>query len=253
MIAHCGRRRSWTSRERKSRSITTIPSRISLACWCAIAASTVAPALSAQDTSLVVVEKDRVEITMIPPKLRIRQPRVSQIGFYSWRLDLKTADGLSIVLASDTLMRTDNVRDIGRGSTLRRCADGKDFSSLRCRTVMTDSVSMRGDKLRIVIRDSAIVAMVRKDRPSTMWGSTFEPNGRFRVDRLTVDFDDDDKDEKPPLPDPGIVRPKNGRRVPPVSNVRQPKCDLTVAYGASESSAPSALYICRRNAPHKAP
>ncbi len=161
-------------------------------CVCVIAALAWAPTLAAQDTSVVVVQKDRIEITMIPPKLRIRQPRLAQTGFYSWRVDLKTSDGLSIVLASDTLMRTDNIRDIVRGSTLRGCADGKDFSSRRCHTVMTDSVSVsdRGDELRIVIRDSTIVALVRKDRPHTMWGSTFEPNGRFRVDRLSVDYDD---------------------------------------------------------------
>lgn len=161
-----------------------------------VAAFVSAPNLAAQDTSLVVVEKDRMEITMIPPKLRIRQPRPAQVGFYAWRLDLKTSDGLTIVLASDTVMRTDNIRDIVRGSTLRRCPTEKDFSSLRCKTVMTDSVSMRGDALRIVVRDSAIVTQVRKDRPPTMWGSAFEPNGRFRVDRLTVDYDDDDV--KPP-------------------------------------------------------
>lgn len=192
-----------------------------LSAVCVFAACLSAPTLTAQDTSLVIVEKDRVEITMIPPKLRIRPPRVAQVGFYSWRLDLMTADGLSIVLASDTLMRTDNIRDIVRGSTLRRCADGKDFSSLRCQTVMTDSVSVRGDELRIVIRNPAIVATVRKDRPLTMWGSTFEPNGRFRVDRLTVDFEDEDN-AKAPLPENGTVSLKTGRQVAPPLDARRP-------------------------------
>jgi len=191
-----------------------------VSCVGAIATLASAPALAAQDTSLVVVEKVRLVVTMIPPKLRIRQPRLAQVGFYSWRLDLKTADGLSIVLASDTVMRTDNIRDIVRGSTLRRCSDGKDFSSLRCRTPMTDSVSVRDDELRIVIRDSTIVAMVRKERPRTMWGSTFEPNGRFRVDRLTVDFDDDD-DEKPP-PETGMAGLATGQRATKTPYVQKP-------------------------------
>ncbi|MEP6832609.1 MAG: hypothetical protein ABJB74_04405 [Gemmatimonas sp.] len=163
-----------------------------LVSMCVVTASLSPRVAKAQDTSLVVVEKQRIEITMIPPKLRIRQTRSSMIGFYSWRVDLKTADGMSVVLVSDTVMRTDNIRDIARGSTLRRCTDGKDFSSLRCKTVMTDSVTVHGDELRIVIRDPAMVALVRKERPSTMWGSTFEPNGRFRVDRLTVEYDDAD-------------------------------------------------------------
>ena len=154
------------------------------------------PALAAQDTSIVVVEKDRVEITMIPPKLRIRQSRSALVGLYAWRIDLKTSDGLSIVIASDTVMRTDNLRDIVRGSTLRRCPPEADFSSQRCTTVMTDSVRMLGDAVRIVVRDTGIVAQVRKDRPVTMWGSTFEPNGRFRVDRLAVDYNDDDGDRE---------------------------------------------------------
>ena len=61
---------------------------------------------------------------------------------------------------------------------------------------MADSVRMLGDAVRIVVRDTGIVAQVRKDRPVTMWGSTFEPNGRFRVDRLTVDYNDDDGDRE---------------------------------------------------------
>ncbi|MEO7363492.1 MAG: hypothetical protein ABI120_24370 [Gemmatimonadaceae bacterium] len=189
-------------------------------CLSAIAALASPPGLAAQDSSLVVVQKDRIEITMSSPKLRIRQTRLAQSGFYSWRLDLKTVDGLSIVLASDTVMRTDNIRDIVRGSTLRRCSDGKDFSSLRCRTPMSDSVSLRDDELRIVIRDSTIVAMVRKERPRTMWGSTFEPNGRFRVDRLTVEFDDDE--DKTPPPDPGMGGLKTGQAATKTPDVRKP-------------------------------
>lgn len=177
-----------------------------------IALAIAAPApevLAAQDTSLVVVGKDRIEITMIQPKLRVRQTRGSLVGFYSWRIDLKTTDGGSIVIASDTVMRTDNIRDIVRGSTLRRCADERDFSSQRCTTVLRDSVSVRDDVVRIVLRDSAIVARVRKDRPVTMWGSAFEPNGRFRVDRLSVEYDDDEDDPPVPARSPVAARIRN--------------------------------------------
>lgn len=187
---------------------------IRLRWWCCALVLAFCPnsALSAQDTSLVVVGKDRVEITIIPPKMRVRQTRNALIGFYSWRVDLKTSDGQSIVVASDTVMRTDNIRDLVRGSTLRRCPLQPDFSSLRCNTVMPDSLTVRGDAVRIVLRDAAIVALIRKDRPLTMWGSAFEPNGRFRVDRLAVEYDDEDEaPARSALPETGNRRPNSGR------------------------------------------
>ncbi|MGV3711105.1 MAG: hypothetical protein ACO1Q7_19945 [Gemmatimonas sp.] len=148
--------------------------------------------IAAQETNQVTVDNDRVEIALVQPKLRIRQNRSLQNGFYAWRIDLRTKDGSAIAIAADTAMRTDNIRDIVRGSTLRRCPDAHDFSSLRCSTRLADSVSVRNDVVRIVLRDSSLVRLIRADRPPAVWASVFEPNGRFRVDRIRVRFDDDE-------------------------------------------------------------
>lgn len=149
---------------------------------------------TAQDSASVFVMRDRVIIDVQPPKLRVRPPRTAQIGFYAWRIDIKAGEDVSFALAADTAMRTTMLRDIVRVSSLRRCADPKDFSTLRCTIPMSDSVMVRGDGLRFVVRDSSIVALVRRARPSAMWASTFEPNGQFRVDRMNVRYADGDGD-----------------------------------------------------------
>ncbi|MEO7998261.1 MAG: hypothetical protein ABI852_12500 [Gemmatimonadaceae bacterium] len=151
--------------------------------------------LGAQDSAAVFVMRDRVIIDVQPPKLRVRPPRTAQLGFYSWRIDIKAGDGVSLAFTADTAMRVTGLRDIARASSLRRCADPKDFATLRCRIPMSDSVTVRGDGLRFIVRDSSIVALVRKARPTTMWASTFEPNGQFRVDRISVRYADGDGDE----------------------------------------------------------
>lgn len=153
--------------------------------------------LFAQDSAAVFVMKDRVIIDIQPPKLRVRPARLAQAGFYTWRIDIQGAESVSIAFAADTVMRTTNIRDIVRASSLRRCADVKDFSTLRCKIPMSDSVTVRGDGLRFIVRDSGIVALVRKVRPTAMWASTFEPNGQFRIDRITVRYADGDVDEPP--------------------------------------------------------
>lgn len=146
----------------------------------------------AQDTTSMIVEKDRVLITIMPPKLRVRPARSAQFGFYAWRVDIKADmkanDGVSIAFTADSAMRSSSMRDIVSAGTLRGCADPKDFSTLRCKVPMSDSVTLRGEGLRMVIRDSSIVALMWRQRSAVVWASTFEPNGQFRVDRVNVRF-----------------------------------------------------------------
>ena len=54
------------------------------------------------------------------------------------------------------------------------------------------ATGVRGEGIRMIIRDSSIVAMMWRDRPLALWGSTFEPRGQFRLDRLKVRFEDPD-------------------------------------------------------------
>lgn len=166
-----------------------------------IAASVFAHAVAAQDSASVVVEKDRVQITMGRPLLRVRVPKSEQAGYYSWRFDV-LADSTarvalaSIVLAADSAMRSANPRDIVNGSTLRRCAEPRDFSSRRCTLVLHDSARVDGDSLRVVIRDSTLVALMWVTRPRTVTSSVFQPGGRFRVDQMGVRFVEPDTSKR---------------------------------------------------------
>ena len=146
----------------------------------------------AQNSTAVLVEKDRVIIDIMPPKLRVKPPRSGQYGFYAWRIDIQSGGDVSFAFTADTAMRSNGLRDIVRASSLRRCADPKDFSTLRCRIPMTDTVVVQGDGIRMLIRDPSLVAFMWKHRPTGLWGSTFEPNGQYRVDRIQVRFEDSD-------------------------------------------------------------
>lgn len=158
-----------------------------------IVTSLFAEAADAQDSASVVVEKDRVQITLGRPLLSVRVPKSEQAGYYRWRFDVLSdsttrAVLASIVLAADSAMRSANPRDIVRGSTLRRCAEPGDVSSRRCTIVLNDSARVDGESLRVVIRDSFIVALMWANRPRTVTGSVFQPGGRFRVDQMGVRF-----------------------------------------------------------------
>lgn len=181
---------------RRAFSLASVGRRVVSVVGAAVLSAMMPRSALAQDSTAVIVESDRMVIDLLPPKLRVKPARSQQYGFYAWRVDIKGKEPVSMAFTADTAMRGTNIRDIVRGSSLRRCAEPKDFSSQRCRIPMPDSVVVRGEGIRIIIRDSSMVAMMWKERPLELWGATFEPNGQFRLDRLKVRFEDPDDQDR---------------------------------------------------------
>ncbi len=138
----------------------------------------------------VVVESKAVVVSLPQHAARWRSQSDGAAGFYSWRLDAMRGPGLSLVLAADTMMRISNLAQIVAGSALRRCQDIHNPSARSCTLPMNDSVGVKDDFVLIILRDPATVSYFRESRPPTVSVTTFDPHGRFRIERFRVRYAD---------------------------------------------------------------
>ena len=156
------------------------------------------PQLDAQTTSKirkpyleeVVVENKAIVIALPQQGSRWRSPYDGQPGFYSWRVDAKAGPGLSVVLAADTMIRGQNLTQVVAGSWLRKCQDAHNRSARSCTIRLKDSVGVKDDFVLMILRDPATVAYFKESRPATVSVSTFNPHGRFRLERFRVRYRD---------------------------------------------------------------
>lgn len=138
-----------------------------------------------------VVEADNVMLLLAPLPKRWRHDLAGKRGYFSWRIDVLSGAGLSIVLAADTAMRTTDVKRIVEGSTLRRCASPEIMSARNCTITMpADTVFERIDYVQFHLRDTAIVNYFRRSRPAQLTGTIHEPEGRFRIDVIPIAYHD---------------------------------------------------------------
>lgn len=143
-------------------------------------------------TGAAVVEKNRLVFTLAAPVVQIKTPESAKYGYYAWRLDMTARDGvsegLSMVLVSDTAMRTNDIDDILKGSTLRLCSNPKGISVLSCKQPLESKVFAQGKHVHLEVRDSTIVSLIRSIRPRTVSSRVFEPMGKFRTDELVYSY-----------------------------------------------------------------
>lgn len=140
-----------------------------------------------------VVEKDRLLFTIPGAVVKVPLPESQRYGFYLWRLDTSDREGLSMVLAADTAMRTANLVDIVRSSRLRLCPTAKEPSGLNCTRPLIGGASAHDTDVRMEIRDTGVVSMVRRRRPVAVWMTSYSPQGLFRIDSLKIVYRDRDK------------------------------------------------------------
>ncbi|MEO7996379.1 MAG: hypothetical protein ABI852_02980 [Gemmatimonadaceae bacterium] len=138
----------------------------------------------------IVVEETAVIVSLKQQQARWRPSLDGKPGFYSWRLDMNAQPTLGIVLAADTMMRVDNLAQIVKGSSLRLCAEGKEVATSSCKTILRDTVGVHDDFVQIILRDTSIVSYFREVRPGSVRSTTFDPHGRFHLERLRVLYRD---------------------------------------------------------------
>lgn len=138
----------------------------------------------------VVVEEAAVVISLKQQTARWRPSLEGKPGFYSWRLDVNATPALGIVLAADTMMRGTALAQIVKGSSLRRCSGESDITARSCTTPLRDTVGVNDNYVQIILRDTSIVAYFREVRPGSVRSATFDPHGRFHLERLRVLYRD---------------------------------------------------------------
>lgn len=138
----------------------------------------------------VVVESRAIVVALPQQGSRYRNPFDGQPGFYSWRIDANAGPGLSVVLAADTMLRAGNLAQAVAASSLRKCQDAHNTSARSCTIKLKDSVGVKDDHVLMILRDPATLAYFKEVRPATVSVSTFDPHGRFRLERFRVRYRD---------------------------------------------------------------
>lgn len=138
-----------------------------------------------------IVDVDEVRLIIEPLGSAWRYNLHGGAGFFSWRIDVSEGGGLALALAADTMMRSTNAVRMVNGSTLRLCQNPKEPSVRSCTAAVRGDVRARDNYVQFTLKDSAVVAFFRKTRPSHLYGTTFEPMGKFRVDAIPVAYRDD--------------------------------------------------------------
>lgn len=161
-----------------------------------------APTMHAQALRLgadapAIVEHNRIILAMpLPFGMRFDLPAAPaspRIGFFAWRITIETPMPFVIAFVSDTALRTNNIADVLRAATPRRCASADAESVLDCTTPIAASTELVGDHFRLIIKDSAFVAMVRRDRPVSLWRSMIVPSGRIQLRQVRFEYRDTER------------------------------------------------------------
>lgn len=126
----------------------------------------------------VIVGRNRIHISVPRPIIGPRSSVPNVVGFYTWKLEVPGARGFSIVLASDTALRTTAVSSIAPALTLRLCPTPNSVSVRDCTIPLTAQVHFSSNAIRAVITDSALVTRIRQERPLLFLRTSIEPRGR---------------------------------------------------------------------------
>ena len=154
--------------------------------------STPIPGMPFIKPNTIVVTRSRVVIMYMEPDVTVPLGKDDRYGYYVWRWNINEGGtAISLVLASDTAMRSANFGDIVKGSRVRRCRSIFETSALACAEPIDAFVSRQGQGFRIEVSDSAVVNAVHAAKPHTATGLTFVPTGRAVAATLTVLYVDE--------------------------------------------------------------
>lgn len=131
---------------------------------------------------MAVVENTMIRIDIARPGIYERRADAqSQVGYYAWRVSVNAPEPFTLVLMSDTAMRSTNLREILRASTLRMCPSAAPDSLLDCTIPIRARTDLRTDEFSLIISDKDFVNRIRRERPQLYTRSRIEPRGRIQV------------------------------------------------------------------------
>ncbi len=125
------------------------------------------------------VEKDRLVIRFPLPYELQRAPSPPVTGYFVWRMTVPTLQPFSVVVTSDTALSSAALEEVLRASTVRLCADPMVESARACTNPINASLAIAGNHFRVLIKDTALVARVRRERPAVYTRYVVYPGGRY--------------------------------------------------------------------------
>lgn len=128
-----------------------------------------------------IVDKNRIVIFLPLPYEAMKPPNPPVAGYFVWRVTVETLQPFSVVVTSDTALHSSKAADVLRATTVRLCADPTVESARACTSPTSASMEVAVDHFRIILRDAALVARVRRERPAMYWRYVVEPGGRFAL------------------------------------------------------------------------
>jgi hypothetical protein len=136
------------------------------------------------------VYADHIRIYYPVPFELVSDPAKPVAGIFAWMFSVEEHGGFSVVLTADTAMRTSNVNNILKHSSLRLCAETTPTNVRSCTNPVKGVAKNMGGWVEIDIDDKALLARIRTERPQNYWRYVYEPNGRYRIDRKLLDYRD---------------------------------------------------------------
>ena len=125
----------------------------------------------------VIVERQTIRLSVPLPVISPSAgPHV--MGFYAWQLAVPGPNAFSIVLMSDSALRTTEVNEITRSLTLRRCPTAQPASLRECTIPVAALVYYEREAIRALVTDVDLVMQLRAERPLYFVRTTIEPRGR---------------------------------------------------------------------------
>ena len=125
------------------------------------------------------VDKSRITFFLPLPYDLLKVPQAPVVGYFVWRITVETAQPFSIVVTSDTALRSNKAGELLRATSVRLCADPLVESAHECNAPVSAVMEVADDHFRITIRDADLVARVRRERPPLYWRYVIEPRGRY--------------------------------------------------------------------------
>ena len=122
------------------------------------------------------------------PFHRVKPSSPPTPGYFAWRVSVDGVAGAHFAFGPEGVMKSYDPPTIAKASTLRRCPITQDsalVSALNtCRERIEGTVFVGSGAIVVEIRDTAVIADLRRLRPQTFTRYVFEPGGRYRMERM---------------------------------------------------------------------
>ena len=125
-------------------------------------------------------------VRFVPPFFLVAEPKPPRFGYFGWKVSFGDA-GLTAVLRPDSVMSTRRLGQTVKASRLFLC-ETPDTPILDCQVPIAGRARLTSQTLELEISDTAFVNRIRRARPVWAARQSFEPGGRFFVDRVSINY-----------------------------------------------------------------